>query len=319
MLNFAEFVVKNFNGTTLLISGILKTFPYPVEYLALNIKDTPVRMAYMDEKPEENANGKTVVLFNGKNFFGAYWGITMAFLLENGFRVVVPDQIGFGKSPKPDIQYSFHLLAAQTKKLLDSLNIKKAAVVGHSMGGMVATRFALMYPEITTHLVLENPIGLEDYGAKVPYTPVEEHYQATLNQTEEAIREYHKNYYAEWQDAYEQYVQVHAQWAKSGEYPRLAWSSALTSDMIFTQPVVYEFPQISVPTLMVIGQEDRTALGKDKVSEEVAASMGNYPRLGKETAAAIPNAKLVDLQNIGHIPHLEATERFHQELLGFLK
>ncbi len=49
-------------------------------------------------------------------------------------RVVVPDQIGFGKSPKPDLHYSFEMLAQSTKRLLDELAIARAAVVGHSMG-----------------------------------------------------------------------------------------------------------------------------------------------------------------------------------------
>ena len=122
-------------------------------------------------KPEGKPNGSAVVLFHGKNFPGAYWQDTIRFLSQNGFRVVVPDQIGFGKSSKPDIHYSFHLLAAITKQLLDRLDLKQVAVSGHSMGGMLATRFALMYPETVTHLILEDPIGLEDYRVSCPTLP----------------------------------------------------------------------------------------------------------------------------------------------------
>jgi pimeloyl-ACP methyl ester carboxylesterase len=105
----------------------------------------------------------------------------------------------------------------------------------------------------------------------------------------------------------------------SGEYPRLAWSAALTTQMIFEQPVCHEFQLLKPPTLLVIGQSDRTAVGKDLVSKEVAATMGNYPELGKQVAALIPNAKLVPIEDCGHIPHLEAPAKFHAALLNFLE
>lgn len=294
-------------------------YPYPVEYMDFKIEGQDIRMAYMDIEPEEQAKGKTVLLFHGKNFFGAYWKETIDFLIGHGFRVVVPDQIGFGKSSKPDIHYSFHLFAQNTKRLLNELGIKKVSVVGHSMGGMLAVRFALMYPDSVEHLVLENPIGLEDYKVKIPFSTVEEVYSSVLKSTEEGIRKYHEAYYTEWKPEYEKYVQVHYRWTLSGEYPRLAWASALTSQMIYTQPVVYEFPNIKAPTLLIIGQDDRTTLGRGEVSPEVLATLGNYPELEKKAAEAIPNSKLVEMEGVGHVPHLEATEKFHQALLEFIE
>jgi pimeloyl-ACP methyl ester carboxylesterase len=178
-------------------------YPYPVRFLPLTIEGQDLRMAYMDVQPEGKGNGKTVLLLHGKNFSGNYWRDTIRSLTQNGYRVVVPDQIGFGKSSKPNIHYSFHLLAANTKKLLDSLGVKEVAVVGHSMGGMLATRFTLMYPETATRLVLENPIGLEDYRAMVPYVSLEELYQGELKATEEGIRNYHKTYYVQWKPEYD--------------------------------------------------------------------------------------------------------------------
>lgn len=301
-------------------------YPYPVKFFSIKIANQDVRMAYMDVAPSigrrdsenPNPNVPTVVLFHGKNFFGAYWKETIDELRKRGFRVVVPDQIGFGKSSKPDIPYSFNLLAENTKKLLDSLGIKNAAVVGHSMGGMVAIRFALMYPEFTTKLVLENPIGLEDYKEKAPAVSTQKLYEQQLNQTEEQIRSYQKKYYVEWKPAYDKYMQVPLRQMASGEYPRLAWSAALTTQMIYEQPVCHEFSLLKPPTLLIIGQQDRTAIGKDRVSPEVAATMGNYPELGEKVAKEIPNAKLVRIDKCGHIPHFEAPEKFHAALIEFL-
>lgn len=294
-------------------------YPFPVRYLNLEIEGQDMRMAYMDVKPGTQANGQTVVLMHGKHFFGGYWADTIRFLSERGFRIVVPDQIGFGKSSKPDIYYTFHLLAHNTKRLLDKLNIERAVVVGHSMGGMLAARFALMYPATTTHLVFENPIGLEDYRLKVPYKPTEQIYRDVLSYTEAGIRAYHKAYYAKWRPEYEDYVQVHYRWTLGGEYPRLAWASALAYQMVYTQPVVYEFSAIASPSLVVIGQEDRTTLGGGELPPGVLVTLGQYPRLGKKTTAALQNAKLVELQNVAHIPHLEARRRFHAALVKFLK
>jgi pimeloyl-ACP methyl ester carboxylesterase len=294
-------------------------YPYPVALLPLTIEGQDLRMAYMDVPPEGRPNGRAVVLLHGKNFSGNYWKDTIRVLTHNGFRVVVPDQLGFGKSSKPNIHYSFHLLAATTRKLLDTLGIRQVAVVGHSMGGMLATRFTLMYPETVTHLVLENPIGLEDYRAFVPYVPLEDAYRRELNATEESIRAYHRTYYTAWKPEYDEYVMIAARWRLSGEYPRLAMSSALTYEMIYEQPVCYEFADIRAKTLLVIGQADRTVVGKARVKKELLPQVGQYPQLGRKTAALIPGAVLVEVPNVGHIPHFEAKERFHREVLEFLK
>jgi len=293
-------------------------YPYPVGLLPLTIEGQDLRMAYMDVPPEGRSNGRVVVLLHGKNFSGNYWKDTICVLAQNGFRVVVPDQLGFGKSSKPNIHYSFHLLAATTRKLLDTLGIRQVAVVGHSMGGMLATRFTLMYPETVTHLVLENPIGLEDYRAFVPYVSLEDAYRGELNATEESIRAYHRTYYTAWKPEYDEYVMIAARWRLSGEYPRLAMSSALTYQMIYEQPVCHEFAKIRARTLLVIGLADRTVVGKSRVKKELLSKVGQYPQLGRKTAGLIPGAMLVEVPNVGHIPHLEAKERFHQELLAFL-
>ncbi len=108
------------------------TYPFPVAYHEISVQGEALKMAYMDVKPE-TANGKTVALLHGKNFCGAYWGQTASDLTTKGYRVIIPDQIGFGKSSKPEnVQYSFQMLAENTKKILDHLQIEKVTVLGHS-------------------------------------------------------------------------------------------------------------------------------------------------------------------------------------------
>ncbi|TGE24691.1 alpha/beta hydrolase [Hymenobacter aquaticus] len=296
-------------------------YPFAVKYLPLRLEGQALRMAYMDVPAAAPANGRTVVLLHGKNFFGAYWRETIKALTGAGFRVVVPDQIGFGKSDKPDLHYSFHQLARNTKRLLDTLGVKKAVVVGHSMGGMLATRFALLYPETTDKLVLENPIGLEDYRVGVPFQPIDQAEATERNSTEASIRKYHATYYpGGYPKAHDEWLLPLAAQTKSPDFARVARANALTFDMIYQQPVSYEFGRVLVPTLLIIGQADRTVVGKGLVKDpKVLASLGQYPALGRRTAAQIKGAKLVALDNVGHIPHLEAFARFREALLAFIK
>ncbi|WP_206629984.1 MULTISPECIES: hypothetical protein [unclassified Mesorhizobium] len=61
--------------------------------------------------------------------------------------------------------------------------------------------------------------------------------------------------------------------------------------MIFTQPVIHEFGNISVPTTLIIGGKDRTAPGGNRASADVAKTLDN-PKLGRAAAVAIPSATL---------------------------
>lgn len=296
-------------------------YPYPVKYLKLHNQLQELQMAYMDVKPS-NYNGKNVILLHGKNFNGAYWGTTIAALSTAGFRVIVPDQIGFGKSTKPKtFQYTFQQLALNTKTLLDSLGINKITVLGHSMGGMIAARFALMYQDLTEKLVLEDPLGLEDWKLKVPYTSINLSYQNELKSNYENIKKYQvENYYhGTWKPEYDEWAKLLAGWTLNKNYKIIAWNAALTFDMIFTQPVCYEFQNISCPTLLIIGTLDKTAIGKQLVSPEVRQTMGDYEALGKITRNKIPNSTLIELDNVGHLPHIEAFDQFIKPLLSFLE
>jgi len=291
---------------------------FAVEFFPVQIERQDLRMAYRDVRPTVPANGITVLLLHGKNFSGFYWERVMRLLAARGYRVVAPDQIGFGASSRPDIHYSFHQMAANTRALLDRLGIARVVVVGHSMGGMLAVRFTLLYPGMVDKLVIEDPIGLEDYRTFVPYASVEELYKGELNATYESLLNYQKGYYTSWKPEYEQYVRDQAWVLGTGEYARDALASALTSEMVYQQPVCYEFSRIERPTLLIIGREDRTVPGKARLSPEMKAIAGDYPKLGKKTQEMILGSKLVEIQGAGHIPHIERPEAFDQALLVFL-
>jgi len=294
-------------------------YPYAVKYFPIHTEGQDIRMAYMDVAPTSTPNGRTVILLHGKNFGGYYWGNVIKALTTNGFRVVVPDQIGFGKSSKPFIHYSFHQMASWNKQLLDTLGIQKTVVLGHSMGGMLATRFALMFPDKTEKLLLENPIGLEDYKTFVPYASTEQQYQTELKTTAESVRKYYQSsYFTYWKPEYESLVNVAAGVTFGADYPRWAKVAAMTFTMIYEQPVVYEFQNIRVPTVLFIGKEDKTIVGKGLLTPDQQAIHGQYRFLGKQTAAKIPNAKIIEFDACGHIPHIEIPTEFLIALTGSL-
>jgi len=298
-------------------------YPYPLQHFSFVSQGQALQMGYMDVPPQSPANGRSLVLMHGKNFCGATWEGSIKALSAAGYRVIVPDQIGFCTSSKPEhYQYSFQQLAQNTHQLLAKLGVNQASLLGHSTGGMLATRYALQYPDQVRQLALVNPIGLEDWKALgVPWRSVDQWYQRELKQTAEGIRRYEQQtYYAgRWKAEYQRWVDMLAGLNQGPGKRLVAWNSALIYDMIFNQPVYYEFQDLKMPTLLLIGTADTTAIGSDIAPPEVKARIGHYQDLGRKVAQRIPHSTLVQFPGLGHAPQMEQPEPFHQALLGWLK
>jgi pimeloyl-ACP methyl ester carboxylesterase len=299
-------------------------YAFDVHYFEFTSQKLPLKMAYLDVAPAGTPNGDTIVLLHGKNFCAATWENTIPALSRAGYRVVAPEQIGFCKSSKPEhYQYSFQQLAANTHALLQAAGVMNPIILGHSTGGMLAFRYALMYPHETKVLAAVNPIGLEDWKAKgVPFATVDELYQGELKTTADSIRNYERvTYYAgTWNPAYDKWVNMLAGMYEGEDGKLFAWSQALTSDMIFSQPVVYEFGNITVPTLLLIGEKDNTAIGKNRAAATpTVQGLGNYRELGPATARAIKGSVLVTFKDDGHAPQIQNPDRFNMALLHNLE
>jgi pimeloyl-ACP methyl ester carboxylesterase len=292
-------------------------YPYPLKEYKTSLQGQPTSMMYMDVPAVGKQKG-AVVLFHGKNFSSDYWALTIAGLTQAGYRVIAPDQIGFGKSSKPDVAYHFDDLAANTQALLKSLKISKVSVIANSMGGMVGVRFARLYPQTVQKLVLENPLGLEDYSKDIPPQQNDTLLKLEMAQTETSYRNFLKSYFPNWQPAYEQFIEVYVRVQKGPDYPAYARTSVLTYQMIAEKPVVNDLPQLKMPVLLVIGQKDRTVFGRRFAPPEAVKSLGNFPELGRKAQAAIPNAKLVAIDNVGHVPHVEVPDLFIKTVVEFL-
>ena len=305
------------NGSKLVYGAQLSGYKYDFEvsYFSINSQGQALKMAYI--YLEGKSDMPIVTLMHGKNFNAHYWTPTAEHLHEKGYGVLIPDQIGFGKSSKPsNYQYSFAVLAHNTQSLMASLKIEKSIVIGHSMGGMLASRFALMYPQLTQQLILVNPIGLENYLKYVEYKDTDFFYKNELAKTPEKIKSYQqKNYYdGHWNERYDSLTHFMIGQIQGPDKELIAWVNAKTYDMIFTQPVITEFKDLSVPVRLIIGTRDRTGPGRNWKRSGVAYELGRYDRLGKEAAKLITDAELYELTDLGHLPQIENFERFRSVL-----
>ncbi|HEY0523277.1 MAG TPA: alpha/beta hydrolase [Stellaceae bacterium] len=297
-------------------------YPYPVQFLPVVQEREALRMAYMDvpPAPSATANGRAVLLLHGRNFPSSYWEPTIKALAAAGYRVVVPDQIGFGKSSKPTFAYSFDALARNTATLLETLGLPQVDIVGHSIGGMLAARFTRTYPDKVRKLVLYAPIGLEDYRFYVPPVTTERLMEQERNLSADGYRrQLVANYSLTLPpERIEPFVEVRERIRASGEYERWLRSFVNSYHMIYAQPVAHEIPLIERPTLFIMGSNDHNAPGRPFAPAAVRAEMGHNADLAKADAARMKDARVEVIDGVGHLVHLEAEERFNETLLGFL-
>jgi pimeloyl-ACP methyl ester carboxylesterase len=278
-------------------------YPHPVEFLSFTLDGHDVRMAYMDVAPSGPVNGRTAVLLHGMNFFAEAWTSTIEVLSRAGFRVVAVDQVGFGRSSKPVLPYSFSLHAANTRRLITALGLTRVDLISHSMGGMVASRFASSYPELVDHLVMINQIGLTDVRTTRPWRDTTEVYQAQLARDYAEILRGMRAYYVVWKPEYLKYVRIHYGWTRSGEWPRLAMVRALQQQAIYADPVVADWPRIRARTLVIGGERDGA----------------NYPEQARNVARQVPGGRVHLIADVGHNPHFEAPDRLFPVVLAFLR
>ena len=236
------------------------SYPAPVKFLDLTVEGRLERMAYMDVPSVGPEKGVPVLLLHGKNFDSGTWAATIAALTRAGRRTVVPDQLGFNKSSKPEIAYSFDLLAGNTVQLLDALGIKAVDVVAHSTGGMLGIRLAVSQADRVRRLVLVDPVGLEDYRDVIVPQTLERLTQDELDQSDAQIDAFVRRYFVTWRPEFQRSIDWRQRIRRSAEFPRWARVSARLYQMIYQQPMLSELPLLQQPVLLLTGEKDRTVV-----------------------------------------------------------
>ena len=296
-------------------------YPYPVHLFREVVQGQSVEMAYMELAPQ-HPNGRTVVLLHGKNFCGATWADTAKVLAAGGYRVIVPDQIGFCKSSKPaGFQYSLYGMATMTADLIRSRGVTKATLVGHSLGGLIAMRMATATPQLLDQMVLVDPIGLADRLAQgVPYIGVDRATELERKKTPASMKAYQLNgyYHGVWHRDYDRWVDMIAGMYAGPGRDAVIDAQARTTEMIETQPVVYEFPRIAVPTILMVGTLDHNVFGKSWAPAEIGSQLPENMTIGDKAAARMRHARFVPLAGLGHVPQIEDPARFQIALIQAL-
>ncbi|GJN73253.1 alpha/beta hydrolase fold domain-containing protein [Purpureocillium lilacinum] len=304
------------------LNGSNFTYPWPVQVFKFTSQAQALQMAFMDVKPTCKPNGKTAVLFHGKNFCGPTWEETIRVLAARGYRVVAPDQIGFCKSTKPDAyQFSLNQFAYNTRGLLNALGVGNVTVLGHSMGGMMTARFGLQYPSTIDEMVMVDPVGLEDYVQKgVPYISIDDSIVTEAASTYTSIRGYEQAVYyvGQWKAAYDTWVNMLVNIYNGSRRNAYIKNQAQIVDMVLTSPVAHYFGDIKPRTLLIVGDKDKTAIGSQWAPPAVAAQLGHFDVLGPEVCDQIPNCTLQRFADLGHAPQISDPDRFHKVVVDWL-
>ncbi len=244
----------------------------------------------------EAGSGPAVIFLHGLGGSSSNWAPNVAPLAAK-YRVIVPDQIGFGRSDKPLINYRVGTLVDFLNGLYKELGIEKASLVGNSLGGFTAAAFALAYPEKVDRLVLVDAAGFA-----LP-KDTDPHILSALNaSTREGIRQimstifYNKQMYTN--DAAVE--MMFAQKIASGDgytVQRFIESIARGEDVLDGK-----LASLRHQTLIIWGREDAlTPLA-----------------LGERFKKEIPNSELFIIEKCGHVPQLEKAAEFNAALMKFL-
>ena len=238
-----------------------------------------------------------VVLIHGLGLNRAVWQWLMPDLAR--FRTLTYDLIGHGETAPPEGQPALRDLAAQLAALLDHLNIERAAIVGFSLGGMIARRFAQDHPARTTALVILHSAHRRSEKAQgailFRVAQADEHGPAAT--VELALERW---YTEACRSARPDLMDLTRQWVLANDpavYPKLYRILAHGVDEI-----VAPKPPLTCPTLVLTGDEDT----------------GNGPEMSIAIATEIPRARLVILKGLRHMALAENPPAVNRPVVDFL-
>jgi pimeloyl-ACP methyl ester carboxylesterase len=133
------------------------------------------RLHYFEASPASGSGGTPLVLVHGLGARGEDWAAMMPALAASGFHVYVPDLLGYGRSPKPDVDYSISLQEQTVAQFIQAVHVPRADVGGWSMGGWIAMKLALDHPEMVDRLIIYDSAGTyfpATFGPEL-FTPID--------------------------------------------------------------------------------------------------------------------------------------------------
>jgi pimeloyl-ACP methyl ester carboxylesterase len=118
------------------------------------------RLHYFEAAPGNGGGGTPLVLVHGLGARGEDWSAMIPALAAQGFHVYAPDLLGYGRSPKPDVDYSISLEEQTVAQFMRAVHVPRADIGGWSMGGWIVMKLALDHPELVDRLVIYDSAGV---------------------------------------------------------------------------------------------------------------------------------------------------------------
>jgi 2-hydroxy-6-oxonona-2,4-dienedioate hydrolase len=243
----------------------------------------------------EAGSGPTVILLHGLGGSTQVWQFNITALAEK-YHVVVPDQIGFGKSDKPLVNYRIRTYVDFLDQFCKQLKIERATLIGNSMGGWIAAMFTAAFPDRVDKLVLVDAAG---------YAPPKDFDTRTIYGLNPTTREGMKILVAKvfYNKAFQTDAAIDLAMAA-----RLAAGDGYTINSITESIIRGEdyldniVKTIKRPTLIVWGRQDGLL------------ALADGERFNKDIA----NSKLIVFDQCGHVPNVEKPGEFNAAVLKFL-
>lgn len=278
--------------------------PLPVQHVDVGGID----VAYVDSGGDK----PPLVLIHGLSSYIGFWEYQIPYFART-HRVLALDLPGYGASGRPDAPYTPPWFADVVSDWMAAVGVERAAVVGHSMGGQVATWLALEHPERVGKLVLSAPAGFERFQ------PGHARFMRdfwtegrAMEASEEQVR---ANFVAQVFNRLDAGVErLIAERVRLGQDPRFAGTSVAVSRSIagmLDHPVWDRASGVAVPTLIVYGTDDR-------MIPNPVFNGGRTRDVAEAAARAIPGARLLLVPGAGHTVHHDAAEAFNQAVEEFL-
>jgi pimeloyl-ACP methyl ester carboxylesterase len=270
------------------------------------------RVGDVDVRYFEAGVGPVVLLVHGLGEHAGYWNENVPGLLEKDVRVVAVDLPGHGASDKPhDAPYSMGWHAAVLRGLLDVVAPdEEVTVVGHSMGGQIALRLALTWPDRVKHLVLLAPAGIERFtpgeGAWLKQVSTTATF---LARSEDELRaHYRKNVFGAWSPAAEHHLEERVRLRRAPDFRQYINAVVRCIHGMIDGPVADELPSLAVPATVLFGADDG-------LIPNPVLHGGSAADVAAEARRLLPRARVDVLPGLGHMLQVEAPTRVNAAIL----
>jgi pimeloyl-ACP methyl ester carboxylesterase len=297
----------------------LQDTPWPV--VRANLPEVNTRfglpsdttISYVDLNPEAK---QAVVLVHGLGSNLKFWRYQIDAFAKQGYRVIAPDMLGYGKSSKPaSFSYAMPDMAVVLKGLLDASGVKNPILIGHSMGGQTVLSLAIAHPGYAKALVLTAPAGFETFSAREKAWFKRVMTTALIKSTSETgiwNTVARSNFYR-WRDDYRWLVEERVRVRAAQDFDAYAYANVKSvHGLLDTEYTRGNLGRVKTPTLIIFGSADRLIPNR-------FLHGGPTRDVMQVGADGIKGARLVELARCGHTLQMDCHTEYNAEVLAFLK